>query len=190
MDLKAVLGDSYRDDMTAADIATALADLDYVDRSEATAGMVSKATFDKTASDLAAAKKQLKERMTAEEQATAEREAADKAIQEELKELRRDRAVNQHFARFVKLGYDEELAKSTAAAMVDQDFDTVFKNQQAFLAARDKAMKKEATMASDKRPPAGTSETGMDFAAMAKQAGERGDFAAQAYYLRLSQEQK
>lgn len=190
MDLKAVLGDSYRDDMTLADVEAALADKDLVDRAEATAGMVQKSAMDKVMTEAKQYRQQLKERMTAEEQAAAEREAADKAIQDELKELRRDRAVNQHFAQFVKLGYDEELAKSTAAAMVDQDFDTVFKNQQAFLAAHDKAMKKEATMASDKRPPAGTSDTGMDFAAMAKQAGERGDYTAQAYYTRLSQEQK
>lgn len=188
MDLKAVLGDSYREDMTLADVEAALAEKDLVDRAEATAGMVQKSAMDKVMTEAKQYRQQLKERMTAEEQAAAEREAADKALQEELKSLRRDRDVNQHFARFVKLGYEEDLARSTAEAMVDQDFDTVFKNQQAFLAAHDKAMTKQAAMAGDKRPPAGNTTPGANYAKLATEAEPCS--AERAMLLRLAQSQQ
>lgn len=190
MDLKTVLGDNYRDDMTLADVESALSGLDLVDRAEAVKGWVSKDVFDKTASDLSNTKKQLREKMSADEQDKLAREEHDKAVEDELKELRRDKAVNQQISQLLALGYDDKLARETAAAMVDGDFEKVYKNQRAFLEARDKAQKREQTLAGDKRPPAGNASGGTDYMKMANEAGARGDKAAQAYYLRLAQENK
>lgn len=69
MNLKAILGDKFKEDMTVEEINTALADFDP------TNGMIKKDLFDRTASELAAAKKQLKEKLTADEQAKAEQDA-------------------------------------------------------------------------------------------------------------------
>ena len=190
MDLKTVLGENYRDDMTLADVESALSGLDLVDRAEAVKGWVSKDVFDRTASDLSNAKKQLREKMTADEQDKLAREEQDKAIQDELKELRRDKAVNQQLSQLLALGYEDKLARDTAAAMVDGDFDKVYKNQRTFLEARDKVQKREQTLAGDKRPPAGNASGGTDYLKMASEAGARGDYNAQAYYLRLAQENK
>lgn len=188
MDLKEVLGENYRDDMTLADVEAALSGLDLVDRSTATAGTVSKATFDKTASELAAAKKELKAKMTDDEKAAQARAEKDQQIQDELTELRRDRDVNRQLKELLALGYDEKLAQETAEAMVDGDFAKVYANQRTFLTEHDKAAKRAQTMANDKRPPAGDAQTGKDFTKMAADAAAHGDFAAQAYYTRLAQQ--
>lgn len=185
MNLKEVLGESYKEGMTFDEVAAALEGMDLVDRTTATQGMIDKGLFDRKVSEL---NKKLKEKMTADEQAQLEREAADKAKNEELEALRKYRAVNEHLTRYLKLGYDEKLAQDTAEAMVAQDFDKVFANQQAFLAAHDKAVQKQLTLANDKRPPAGDANVGQDYTKLAAEAGARQDFSAQAYYLRLAQQ--
>lgn len=188
MDLKEVLGENYREDMTLADVEQALSGLDLVDRAEAVKDMVSKDVLDKATSDASKYKKQLRERMTAEEQAAQARAEKDQQIQDELTALRRDRDVNRQLKELMALGYDDKLAQDTAEAMVDGNFSKVFENQRIFLAEHDKAAKRAQTMANDKRPPAGDAQTGKDFTKMAAEAAARGDFSAQAYYLRLAQQ--
>lgn len=187
MNLKDLMGDAYKEDLTVEDISAAIEGLDLVDRATATKGMVRKETFDKTASELAGYKRQLREKLSEEEQAKLDREAHDKEIMEELEALRKDKLLNQHMTRYLKLGYSDELAQSTAEAMVAQDFDTVFANQQAFLAAREKEILKAQTLKNDKRPPAGNGTGGTDYAKLAAEAQARGDLAMQAYYIRQSQ---
>lgn len=188
MDLKEVLGENYRDDMTLADVEAALSGLDLVDRAVAVKDMVSKDVLDKATADASKYKKQLREHMSAEEQAAQARAEQDQKIQDELTELRRDRDVNRQLKELLALGYEEKLAQETAEAMVDGDFTKVYANQRTFLADRDKAAKRAQTMANDKRPPAGDAQTGKDFTKMAAEAAARGDFSAQAYYLRLAQQ--
>lgn len=185
MNLKEVLGDAYKEGMTFDEVSAALESMDLVDRSVATQGMVAKSLFDKKVSEL---NKKLKDKLSEDEQARMDREAADAQMKEELENLRQYRAVNEHLTRFLKLGYDEQLAQSTAEAMVAQDFEKVFANQQAFLAAHDKAVQKQMTLANDKRPPAGDAATGQDYTKLAAEAGAQGNFSAQAYYLRLAQQ--
>ena len=73
MDLKQLLGDKYKENMTLDEINAALADRNLVDPS--TLGeTVPKATFDKTASDLAKLKKELGDRKAAN-MTDAERQA-------------------------------------------------------------------------------------------------------------------
>ena len=77
-------------------------------------GYIQKSTFDKTASELAEAKRQLKAKMTEDEQKEAERIAADAAIKAELDALRKETATSKNKAKFLGLGYDEKLAAETA----------------------------------------------------------------------------
>lgn len=113
-------------------------------------GYVSKSTFDKTASDLAAAKKQLREKMTedeaqkakeAEEKAAAEARA--KELEKRVQELEAEQAVSGYTNSYLAMGYDEKLAKSSAKALVEGDMETVFKNQRTFSENREKALKTE-----------------------------------------------
>ncbi len=91
-------------------------------------GTVSKATYDKVASELAAAKKQLRAKMSEDEQREADRLATEEAMKAELEELRREKTLSSYTTHYLAQGYDKELAEATATAMVDGDMDTVFAN--------------------------------------------------------------
>lgn len=91
-------------------------------------GFVPKAQLDKVSSELAATKKQLKARMTEDEQREADRLAEQEAIKTELETLRRDKTVSSYKASCLALNYDEALADEMAVAMADGDMETVFEN--------------------------------------------------------------
>jgi hypothetical protein len=125
-----------------------------------TSGLVSKAVFDKTASELAAAKKALREKQTDEEAKEAERAAKEAAIMAELESLRHEKLVGSYVNAYMAMGYDEKLAKATAEAMAKGDTETVFKNQKVHLENREKALRTELLMQTP--PPAsGTPDGGM-----------------------------
>lgn len=109
-------------------------------------GHVAKALFDKTASELAAAKKALREKQTDEEAKEAERAAKDAAIMAELEALRHEKLVSTYITAYMAMGYDEKLAKATAEAMAKGDTETVFKNQKVHLESREKALRTELLM--------------------------------------------
>lgn len=116
-------------------------------------GTVSKAVFDKTASELASVKKQLREKQTDEEAKAAERAAKEAEIMAELETLRHEKLVGTYATSYMAMGYDEKLAKATAEAMAKGDTETVFKNQKLHLENREKALRTE--LLKQTPPPAG-----------------------------------
>ena len=118
---------------------------------------VAKAVFDKKASEAADLSKQLKSKMTQDEQIAAQQAEAFAAMQAELESLRADKTISEYTAQFLALGYDEKLAKSTAEALHKGDMAVVFKNQAAFVADREKSMKAEL-LKSTPVPPAGAGD--------------------------------
>ena len=117
-------------------------------------GYIKKDSFDKTASELAEAKRQLKAKMTEDEQKEAERAANEAAIKAELEALRKDKTISDSKAKFLGLGYDEKLAAETAKALADGDMEKVFANQAIHLENVKKAAA-AAALANDPKPPAG-----------------------------------
>ena len=113
-----------------------------------------KAQFDKTASDLAAANKALKAKMTEDEAKEAARVEAEKAIREELDALRKENAVTKNKADFLGIGYDDALASETAKALADGNMAKVFENQKKHIENVKKA-ERAAALAGDQKPPAG-----------------------------------
>lgn len=89
-------------------------------------GLISKVQFDKVASELAKVKKELRARMTAEEQKEADRMASDEAMRLELEALRKEKTLNSYKASYLAQGYDERTAEDAATALADGDMDTVF----------------------------------------------------------------
>lgn len=85
-----------------------------------------KAQLDKALSEVSALKKQLRNRMSDDEQKEAERQAEQEAIRTELETLRRDKTVSSYKASCLALNYEEALADEVAVAMADGDMDTVF----------------------------------------------------------------
>lgn len=116
MDLKTLLGDSFKEDMTLADITAALKDKNLVDPSSLPES-VAKSVFDKTASELAAAKKQLKEKQTDGEAAAA----AQKEIQEQIAALQKENNQMKFEKQFLSGGYDAKTAAALADAMANGD---------------------------------------------------------------------
>lgn len=115
------------ENMSDADKVTALFGVDLPDPVD-TKNFVKKEDFDKVMSEASSYKKQLKEKMTAEETAAAEAKAAQEKLQNDYNALLKENTISKNVAKYIALGYDEKLAKSTAEALFDGDMETVFAN--------------------------------------------------------------
>ena len=106
-------------------------------------------------------------------------------MEAELAELKRDKAVSEHRARLLGLGYDEALAVDTAKALAKGDMDTVFANQRKHQELQEKALRAQLLKETPK-PPAGESgDVQIDYAKEIQAAQAAGDFSKAAYYTRL-----
>ena len=160
MDLKTLLGDAYKENMTLDEINEALEGLNLVDPSTLPKS-VSKEVFDKTASELAKVKKQLKElqekSMTDEEKLQAELEKAIESQQRYAKELAKLRAKEI----FVEAGLTEEDYEPLLEVVVTGDEETtktyaknMVKVIEAQKAATEASVKAEL-LKNTRKPPAG-----------------------------------
>lgn len=121
-------------------------------------GYIKKEVFDKTASELASAKKQLKEHMSAEE-VQRQQEAEERvALQQKYDALLRQNLIAGHKASLMDLGYDAKLADETAVAMVDGNTDAVFANQKKAFAALEKRIRAEVLKDTPRPVPDGESQ--------------------------------
>lgn len=114
------------EDMTAEE---KVAILEKYELEEDRTGWIRKDTFDKTASELAAMKKELKAKLSEEELAKQEREEELANLQTNYEKLLRKSNISDATSKFLALGYDDKLAAETAEAFVDGDTDKVFANQ-------------------------------------------------------------
>ena len=125
-----------------------------------TTGFVKKDLLDKATSEAANYKRQLREKLSADEQAQAEQAEAMKNMQTELETLRTEKAVDAATKKWMSLGYDEKLATETAKAMVAGDTEKVFANHAKFIADKEKNLRAEL-LKDTPAPPAGAGNTGM-----------------------------
>lgn len=144
------------ENMTAEEKIAALENYSFADPDYS--GYVKKETFDKTASELAQTKKDLKARMSDEEKAKIETENLLKQYKEEAESLRKEKSISENKAKLISAGYDEALAAESAKALVDGDIATVLKNQ-AYVIENVKKIAKGEAMAST-TPPAGKATDG------------------------------
>lgn len=121
-------------------------------------GYVKKDVFDRTASALASTKRDLESRMSeAEREANARAEELQK-LRDQNADLLMEKNISTYKARYIGMGYDNDLAESTATALAKGDIETVFANGQKFQEAHDKSVK-ASMLGSTKLPPAGESDT-------------------------------
>lgn len=116
-----------------------------------------KATLSKANSEAAGYKKQLKEKMSAEEKLAAEQAESTKALKDRIAELERKELVATYKANFMGMGYSEEDATKSAEAMADGDMSVVFAEQKKNLekqAARieEETLKKQPSISNGKTP--------------------------------------
>lgn len=158
MTLKDLLKESYHDGMTTEEIAAALSEIDFPTDHSGELDNLRKALA-KSNSEAASYKKQLREKMSAEE--IREKEDAEKRdkLQSDYDALLKRVRVSENKARFLSLGYDEETASKVAQALVDGDFDSLFENQKKHMDAVEKRVRAEVLQGTPR--PEGGSGRGM-----------------------------
>ena len=190
MDLKTLLGDAYKEGMTIDEINAALADKNFVDPATLPKS-VAKDVFDKTASELAKVKKELKElqetTMTADEKLKAEMEKATNAQLTYMKELSKLRAKEI----FVSAGLTESDYSSILDAVVSEDEETTKTRAKSMVdlisaqkAAVEKAVKAELLKGTPKPPAGDGGNTGGAFEKEIEAARANGDMATVAALIR------
>lgn len=99
-----------------------------------------KNSFDTASSELAATKKQLRTKMTAEEQIEEEKRLADEAKDAEIKELKDKFRVMDYSKRYMGIGMDEKTAESLSELTGELvDADKFFSALGKFITASNKA---------------------------------------------------
>lgn len=122
-----------------------------------------KNSFDTTSSELSTAKKQLKAKMTAEEQIEEEKRIADEAKDAEIKELKEKFRTMDYSKRYMGIGMDEKTAESLSELTGDlPDVDKFFSALDKFVKAKIKTAGENAVQELIKSNPdikAGTGST-------------------------------
>lgn len=128
MNIKDLLKDAYKEGMTIEEIETALKDIDLPTDNSAEIDRL-KAALSKSNSEAADFKKQLREKMSAEEIKAKEDAETIEELKKERDALLREKTVAAYKANYLALGYDEKLANDTAEALANGELDKVFTNQ-------------------------------------------------------------
>ena len=155
-------------EMSVEEKIAALESFEYEDHSDEVSKL--KAAMSKASSENADQKRKIaditekwKAELDEAKRAQVEREEHDKAIEEELKTLRRDKSVSGYVAQCLTLGYDKDLALKAAEAMADGDAAAIFACQQEFLEIKQKeleaaALNKQPTITAGSPPTAQVAE--------------------------------
>lgn len=81
--------------------------------------------------------------LSEQEQAEAKRKEDEQKMADRLHELERTNAIATHKAKYLGMGYSEELAQSSAVAMVDGNSDVLYQNMNAFINTTKETVKAE-----------------------------------------------
>lgn len=122
-------------------------------------GWVKKDVFDKTASELAAKKKELNAKLSEDEQAKQKEQEEREKLQNAYNELLRENQISKFKAELLGMGYEDKLAADTAQAMADGDTAKVFANQKKQIEIVQKNARAEALKNTPKPQPDGDSKT-------------------------------
>ena len=158
MKLKDLLKDAYQEGMSVEDITKALEDIELPsDNSDELERL--KNALSKSNSEAADYKRQLKEKMSAEELKAKEDAEKWEQIEKERDALLREKNVSLNKAKLLGLGYEEGLADETAEAMVNGELDKVFANQKKHLDNLEKKIRSEILKDTPKPDGGSSSET-------------------------------
>lgn len=132
------------EEMSPEEKIQALTDFEFEEKKDGSDEIAKlKNALNKASSDVADFKRQLREKQTEAERAEAERLEKETERENLLKSLIREKDISNYQAKFLENGYDPELAKSSAEAMANNDFDTIFANLNAFNQAKEKSIRAE-----------------------------------------------
>lgn len=156
MKLNVLLGDAYKEGMTAEEIAAAVEKLpDIMAENKKLHDSVTKAN-----SEAAGYKKQLAAKRSDEENAAQEQADKFAELQKQNEEyaktvaaLTKEKTIATYKAEFVKQGYEAALADKAANALAENDTAKLFKCQSEFMSVHDIAYK--ASLLKDMPTPPG-----------------------------------
>lgn len=184
-DLKELLGDAYKEEMTIDDINAALAEKEFIGK-DALSEYVPKNIADKYATEAAEYRKKWKAASSEQEQKAIEEAERQAQVEEELKTLRKASKVSEYEKQHLALKYEEKDAKEIAEALYDGDMDTVFKLQKKHEDALQKSIKADL-MKQMPVPPAGNQQN-IDYSKQIAAALASGDMALMASLIRQEAE--
>lgn len=176
MDYKKMLGEAYREDMTAEEVFKALEALEEPQDNSAEIAKLRKSISDAN-SEAKRYKDELKAKMSEEEK----KQEADAEREKHYAELERKITVSDNKAKFLELGFDATLAQTTAEALTDGELDKVFANIGTFKTALEKQYKADLINSTPKPNGGKTTPT-----ALTKEQFANMDYSQRA---RLYQEQ-
>lgn len=134
MNLKELLGEAYRDDMTLADVEAILESMPGVDGTDQASEIKRlKNALSKSNSEAADYKRQLRSMSSAADAKVEELNSELQTLRDAFNALTRENDITKAKAQFLGLGYDEDLAASMAKALIDQDKDTLFANHKQYI---------------------------------------------------------
>ena len=142
MNIKDLLKDTYKEDMSAEDILKALEDVELPGDNSSEIERLKNA-LSKSNSEAADYKRQLKEKMSAEELKAKEDAEKWEEMEKNYNALLKEKAVSTNKSKLLALGYDESLADETAEAMANGELDKVFANQKKHLESVEKRIRSE-----------------------------------------------
>ena len=140
MNIKDLLKDAYKEGMSVEDIEKALEGIELPTDNSAEVERLKNA-LSKSNSEAADFKKQLREKMSAEEVKAKEDAEKYEEVVKERDALLREKTILGHKTKFLSLGYDESLANETAEAMANGELDKVFANQKKHLETVEKKIR-------------------------------------------------
>lgn len=159
MDIKALLGDAYKEGMTLTEIETALAAVELpTDNTEIER---LKAAVSKSNSEAAELKKQLRTKLT-EDEAAKLKDAEDREkLQSDYNALLTKVTISENKAKLLAIGYDDKLADETAEAMVNGELEKVFTNQKKHMENLEKKIRADVLKETPKPAPGGAGGKGI-----------------------------
>lgn len=158
MTIKDLLKDAYKEGMTLDEINVALENIELPVDYSAEVERLKKA-IDKSNSEAATYKKQLREKMTDDEIKAKENADKMEELQSKYNALLRESNINNNKARLLALGYEDKLAADTAEAIVNGDLDKVFVNQKKHIESVEKKIREENLTKTPRPTGGGGSET-------------------------------
>ncbi len=130
------------ENMSADEKLNALLDMEIPEKVDLT-GYVDKKAFDKTSSELADAKKKLKDKMSADEQAASAIQEELRLAQESRDAAQKELSILKTASEYIKLGYAPDMARMASEALCGGDTAKLFEIQKQFNDEREKKMKEE-----------------------------------------------
>ena len=141
-------------------------------------GYVKKGIFDKTASELAAKKRELNDKLTEDEKNKQAEEEKRAELESKYEKLLHESQVSKYKADLLGMGYDEKLAEDTAEAMASGDTEKIFANQKTHLVNVEKKIKAEVLKDTPKPNGTGKGNEGMTLEKLRKLSpGDRSNWA-------------